>query len=368
MTSFAQNANEAGILLTADGAQSDIVLIQTQTGDITRFSVAEGLHTPWGFSPDGCRVLVTVMGGDGLARAYTAKLDGSGVRELVRLEGYSRSQWGVWEPTWSPAGDKIAFTLLRDGFEGNPERSYHIAWVTPDGGEPSFYSVTGREHTPVWSADGSRLAYVSYDKRPPGARFNATAEPDIATATPPELWLNEADVWVVGADGTGKYRVTAFETGSARAPRWSPDGTWLSFVMSPSGNNDTLWVVRSSEGEKAFPVTYFYNLTLDHTWLPDSSALLVSARSVNGTDTAALWTFPTQEGADTTAALYSSLETLPYPDYPAFSPEGTRLALRTGYQVGVLELDKLTFFDGLDGNSPIYWSPNPLIRSEDCVD
>jgi len=357
------------LLLTTNGAQDSVVLIDPDSGQVQTFSLGNGIHTAWGFSPDGCRVLLTVMAGDGLARAYTTRLDGSDVLELVSYDEMPRAQWGVWEPTWSPAGDKIAFTLLRDGFEGSPERTYHIAWVSPDGGTPTFYSVTGQEHTPIWSSDGARLAYVSYEKRAAGARFDATAEPDIATATPPEAYLSEADMWVVGADGTGKFRSTFFETGSVRAPRWSPSGERLSFVMSPSGNNDTLWVVRAESGAKPIQVTYSYSLMLDHTWLPDSSAMLVSARGVNDIATAALWTFPPASGADNEAALYAPLETLPYPDYPAFNPDGTRLALRSGYRVTVLEPNgRLTDFDGLGGNMPIYWSPKHLTSADNCVD
>lgn len=358
-----------GVLLTTDGAQNSILLISLESGEQTRFSVGTGIHTAWGFSPDGCRVLLTVMDGSGLARAYTTRVDGSDARELVTLADFPVSQWGVWEPTWSPQGDKIAFTLLRDGFEGQPERSYHIAWVSPDGGEPTFYSVTGAEHTPIWSPDGSQLAYVSYDKRAPGERFDLTAEPDIATQTPPEALLNEADLWIVGADGTGKYRATTFETGSVRAPRWSPNEEWISFIMSPSGNNDTLWMVKTEADAKAIPITHRYSLTLDHTWLPDSSALLISARSVNDTQTAALWVFPPQLSSDDAAMLYAQPEQLPYPDYPSFSPDGSLLAFRSGYQIGVMNSNGLLqFLPETDGNMPLYWSPTPLITSEDCVD
>jgi Tol biopolymer transport system component len=358
-----------GLLLTSDGTQESIILIHLESGDLTRISVTDGLHTAWGFSPDGCRVLLTVMSGDGLARAYTSRLDGSDLRELVIYDELPRAQWGIWEPTWSPVGDKIAFKLIRDGFENRPERAYHIAWVSPDGGEPTFYSVTGNEHTPVWSADGSRLAYVSYSKRAAGERFDATAEPDIATTTPPENLINEADLWVVGSDGTNKFRATAFEIGSVRAPRWSPNDEWVSFVMSPSASNDTLWVIRPVNGAKPVQVTYRYNLTLDHTWLPDSSALLVSARSVNSSPTAALWTFPPKAGADDSAALYTLTTDIPYPDYPVFSPDGTQLTFRTGYRIGVLQnTGYVTILTEVNGNMPIYWSPNPLITSEDCVD
>lgn len=372
LTPAAQDTTGGALLLTPNAAQDQLLLIDPAPdgGEIVAaFSLAPGVHTAWGFSPDGCRLLATVTTRDGLSRAYTARLDGSDARELVSYEALPRSQWGVWEPTWSPAGDKIAFTLIRDGFEDYTERAYHIGWVTPDGGEPAFYSVTGREHTPVWSPDGLRLAYVSYDERAPGETFNATAVPEVATATPPDALLKEADLWVVGTDGEDKYRATAFETGSVRAPRWSPSGEWLSFVHAPSNNNDTLWAVSAQAGARPIQVTYAYNLTLDHTWLPDSSALLASARSINQTDTAYLWTFPPRSGADADAAQYLPEAGLVFPDYPTFHADGQTLALRSGYRAVVQRADGTsTVLDGAEGNMPLYWTPDGFISIENCLD
>lgn len=363
-----QNTAQAPLsrtLLTTNAAQDHILLINSHTGQQRSFSLGDGIHTAWGFSPDGCQFLATLTNQAGLARAYLVNLDGSQLRPLVAYTELPDNQWGVWSPVWSPTGDKIAFTLLRDGLSGYTERAYHIAWVSPDNTEPSFYSVTGREHSPTWSPDGNRLAYISYDLRPPGDSPSATASPEIATVTPPSSYIAEADLWVVNADGTGKFRATTFETGSVRAPRWSPDGQYLSFVMSPSPANDTLWVMRASAGAPPIQVTYRYNLTLDHTWMPDGSALLVSARAVNDTRTSALWVFPPTEGADSQVTSYHNT---PYPDYPAFSPDGSLLALRSEYRAGLLSPDGIfTPFEGAHGNMPLHWSPISSADEVSCT-
>jgi Tol biopolymer transport system component len=353
-------------LLTANGAQDSLVLLDLTTGQAQTITLATGVHTPWGFSPDGCRLLATVMQPNGLARAFTARLDGSDIQPLVTLPDLPDSRWGVWEPAWAPTGDKIAFTLLRDDLPDAPGRSYHIAWVPATGGQPTFYSQTGREHTPVWSPDGARLAYVSYDLRAAGATPDATAEPDIATNTPPDQRIAEADLWVVNADGTGKYRATAFPTGSVRAPRWSPSGERLAFLYAPSPSNDTVWVMPAQPDAPATQITYHYHLALDLTWLPDENGLLAALRGYNDLETAALWRLPLAAGADAQATLYQTPESVPHPDYPAFDATGG-LALRTAYHVGWLSPEGalITHPDGL-GNMPVYPAPQSYEDSNIC--
>lgn len=354
------------LLATTNGAQDSVLIIQPQTGEIRAWSLGAGVHTVWDFSPDGCQMLVTVTGFDGMPRLYITALDGTVIREPVQYSELPREMWGIWEPDWSPDGSKIAFRMMRDGFEGARERQYHIGWVSPEGGEPAFYSVSGREHTPKWSPDSGWLAYVSYDKRPAGADSRSTAEPDIATATAPEDYIQEADLWVVSADGTHKTRKTTYVTGSVRAPRWSPDSRYIAYIFSPSGNNDTLWTVENVDNAYDVQVTYNYSLALDLTWTPDGR-LFTSARGMGGQTTHALWSLPVKSGADLEAAQYIAQLPLPYPDYPAFSPDGTQIALRSSYRAALIDANgAVSFFAGAEGNMPIIWSPAAFSDETAC--
>lgn len=298
------------LLATTNGAQDSVMLIEVATGRVRTFSIGSGFHTVWDFSPDGCQMLVTLTGGDGLPRLYITTLDGTIVREPVQYTELAAGQWGVWEPDWSPDGARIAFRMMRDGFEGEPERQYHIGWVPPEGGEPTFYSVSGREHSPRWSPDGAWLAYVSYDKRPPGADDRSTAEPTAAALTNPEDYIQEADLWVVAADASVKTRKTAFPTGSVRSPRWSPDSQTIAFVYSPSPSNDTFWTIANTDNARPFQVTYGYSLSLDLTWTPDG-ALLASARGLGGMASHGLWQIPITAGADQSVTPYVDMQRLP---------------------------------------------------------
>jgi hypothetical protein len=111
-------------------------------------------------------------------------------------------------------------------------------------------------------------------------------------------------------------------------------------------------------------VTYGYSLSLDLTWTPDAD-LLASARSLGGQTTHGLWSIPVRAGADANVDAYVSL---PYPDYPAFSPDGSQLALRSGYRAVLVDLteDEMRFFEGAEGNMPLIWSPAAFVGEDGC--
>ena len=366
---YGQNTPMAGPLVaTTNGAQDSVLLIEADSGRIRAFSTGEGIHSVWDFSPDGCELLVTVTSAYGLPRLLIVSLTGEVISQPVHYLDQPESLWGVWEPDWSPDGTRIAFRMMRDSLEGEPERQYHIGWVSPEGSEPAFYSVSGREHSPKWSPDGSWLAYVSYDKRAPGVDDRSTAEPTAEDLTAPEDLIQEADLWVVSSDASVKMRMTGFETGSVRSPRWSPDGQWIGFVYSPSPSNDTYWVVPNNDASPEQQVTYGYGLSLDLTWTPDGE-LLASARGLGGQTTHGLWRVPVSVGSDNLLSPFISSDLLPYPDYPAFNASGTRLAVRSGYRVALVDIatTKISFVVGAEGNMPLIWSPESFSSEANCA-
>lgn len=378
---FAQPEGDAlllGPLVAVTPARQDRILLHDLgAGTIVTRTLAFGAgeHQVWGFSPDGCRVLFTLdAAGNGLPRLYTANLDGTDKREIVQYDELAPESWGVWEPDWS-AQNIIAFTMIRfqPQQDGSTKRETHIAWVEGSGGEPQFYSVTGREYTPQWSPDGAWLAYVSYDERVAGADVLATAvpttEPPPGTA-PQELpMLSEADLWVVSVDGETKYRLTNFSVGSVRAPRWSPDGELVGFIYSPSPNNDTFWMIANDQGAIPTQLSDLWNLTLDHTWLPDSAAMLAAVRDFRGETANRLWRIPLVGNADQDATLYFTDENFLYADYPRFSPDGQFLAFRAAYDLIVVDMHNATW-ERLDtdqpGNTPPVWSPAAFEGEGQC--
>jgi dipeptidyl aminopeptidase/acylaminoacyl peptidase len=130
------------------------------------------------------------------------------------------------EPVVSPTGDRVVFTRA------------HQLWVVPvNGSAPAkqLFFARGESTAPVWSPDGSRLAFVS----------------------------NRGDHSFVGIYSDDTTAIVWLAPSSSRdlRPRWSPDGTRVAFVRIPGqgGAPETLldvhprpwsiWVADARTGE-----------------------------------------------------------------------------------------------------------------------
>jgi Tol biopolymer transport system component len=343
-------------------AQDAILLYDVELNFARRVVLGEEAHTLWGFSPDGCTLLATLD-----ERLVTASLDGSNVRELLPV-GSGR----VYEPSWSPTSDQIAFTWTQGS--GEDTKTY-IALVEAQGGTPTRLSATSNEATPRWSPDGTQVAYVSYEQRVAGADLFATAIPttpplDGQVVEPPTL-LNEADLWVANTTTGERTRITNFPTGNVSMPRWSPDGTLLSFVYSPAGNQDLVWIIANQANAIPTQLSFDYTTVLDTTWLPQGTHLIASLMGMQGVGENRLWQLPLDGRAETAAVPYLDSLFLTSADYPRFSADGTWFASRTAYALSLVEVATLEQVL-LDerwalGNTPPVWMPSGYVGENACT-
>jgi TolB protein len=219
--------------------------------------------------------LLFVSGG----RVYRVDSDGQDVTPLT-----SAGQTAL-SPTWSPDGQRLAFTQLGEGRGG-------IVVQTLSGGASFLVpgSQTALNITPIFSPDGRTLAFAHSDERGTDiytanvverccaqrltvGRFadnlSPTFSPDgrriafISTrAGPPQLY-------VMAADGTDQELLAPFDfgaTGSTNAPDWSPDGASVVFHREVSGSPQIFLV--DVAGRRVRQLTSS-GRNEDPTWAPD---------------------------------------------------------------------------------------------------
>jgi TolB protein len=211
--------------------------------------------------------------------------------------------------------------------------------MNPDGSSKKHLDTARDSSPPLWSPDGSKLAYEFYgrhtlriinvdgtDDHPvAGGRKGINCCDNYDWAPNGErLVYEKGELWSVNVDGSGRQQLTDGK-GLTTSPLWSPDGTeiayvsdrtapkserdWEIYVMDENGSNEERLTYLDPAGALGDDVDVF-------DWSPDSHRILFNNRgdiwSMNrdGTDQIQLTTSPTLE----LGAMYS-----PDGDYIAFT-------------------------------------------------
>ena len=114
-------------------------------------------------------------------------------------------------------------------------------------GQGAATALTSKEPiiSPVWSPDGSRLAYVSFEKKKPVIYVHSLA--------------------------SGQRQVVANFKGSNSAPAWSPDGRRLAVVLSKDGNSQ-IYVV-NADGIGVQRLTQSAGIDTEPRYSPDGGSI-----------------------------------------------------------------------------------------------
>jgi len=202
--------------MNGDGSNQHTIITTGQAG-VIMFTYC--------YSPDGSKIL---YGGyaepQGVAQIYTMNANGTGITLLAA--GY--------QAAYSPTGAKILFVQIGPAVV-HPQNQFEfdLVQVNTDGTGQTVIVHDVYPSQPSFSADGSKVAYVTYALSGNG----------------------DTDISVMNADGTGQ---TVIATGGIRTatnpaynvnPTFSPDGTSVAFESNrsgpipPAGDDQEIWSV-----------------------------------------------------------------------------------------------------------------------------
>jgi len=146
---------------------------------------------------------------------------------------------------------RIAYvTSVRSGSGKEAKERVELRIADADGyGPQTIVSSQEPIMSPAWSPDGSKIAYVSFEK------------------AQPSIWVQEIL--------TGKReKLTSFK-GINGAPAWSPDGRFLALTLSKDGNPDIF--VMDIARRSLRPVTRHWSIDTEPSWSPDGKWLVFTS-------------------------------------------------------------------------------------------
>ena len=215
-------ADQTLVYLDSSGSgQQQLVWLDRRgekTGEIG--PVQEVIGSP-ALSPDGRLVAVT---------ATESSNEDVWVYDITRgvRTRLSTSPERDWRPVWSPAGDEVAFTSNRAG-----NQDIFLRQADGSGEEKVLAEAPYNETLSDWSRDGKYLLYHLSDPE-----------------TRADLWYLERN-----EDGSGwephPFLQTPF---SEFVPRFSPDGRYVAYVSTESGQNE-VYVQPFPEGGRRVTVS-----------------------------------------------------------------------------------------------------------------
>lgn len=192
---------------------------------------------------------------------FTASADGSGLTQLTDTPGYDA------EATFSPTGDRIVFTSVRDG-------DLDIYTMAPDGSDVRrLTDQVGYDGGPFFSPDGTKIVYRAHYPETEEEMADYVRLRDQGLIRPTSL-----EVYVMDADGTNQIQVT--DNGAANfAPFWHPSGEKVIFssnLHNPEGRDFELFIV-NIDGSGLERVTFSDEFDGFPVFSPDGRYLVFSS-------------------------------------------------------------------------------------------
>jgi Tol biopolymer transport system component len=258
-------------------------------------------------SPPATDTLLFYSGRTGRSQLYTIAANGGSLSRV--LVGESDDT----DPVWSPDGSRIAFVSSR----GDQPRSIYT--IDAEGPESSLQRVTdpgSSQIYPAWSPDGLRILFTSYEyENADLGRINVDGNPDSQVELTDVKYVEEeGDEDLDGANWGGC---------------WSPDGLRMAFTS----NRDANWNIYTASTERRTDPRTHVQITdhpagdWDPAYSPDGEWIAFVSDRDGNSDIFII-------ASDGDPATLRRITTSPHRDAdPAWSPDGEWIAY-TSYPGG----------------------------------
>lgn len=214
--------------MSYEGGKPQIYLLQLETGQRELVGNFPGMTIAPRFSPDGQKVVMSLLQEDGSANVYAMDLRS---RTTTRLTSTSAIDTGA---SYSPDGSQVVFESDRGG---RPQ----IYKMGADGSNPQRISFgDGSYSTPVWSPRGDLISFTKQS----GGQFS---------------------IGVMKIDGSGERILTSGY--HDEGPTWAPNGRVLMFFRMPPGSNSPHLMTVDLTGRNIRQIQT-PNLASDPAWSP----------------------------------------------------------------------------------------------------
>jgi Tol biopolymer transport system component len=309
-------------------------LIDADGSDLSPLPEAGDFLWDPSWSPDGDRILYTSdysgRGGECDAQVLSIRIDGTGSTDVFSQGCDSRAG------SWSPSGARIVVDAdgpVADAETGDDPRLGGVWTLRPDGTGPRLVARSGWD--PVWQP-------VARAVHTPGGRAESTSRvsgPRLAyTASSTLGW----DIYTIRPDGSGQRQLT--RTGNSFSPTWSPDHSRLAFMRDRD-----LWVMDARGGHQRRIEANTWGAEPD--WSPDG-------RRIAWSDYYSLVVANLRTGTVRDVPLSGRVLG---GNQPAWSPNGRRLAFEARSDIYTVRLDgsglrRITFTPGREAEPE--WSPS----------
>lgn len=264
-------------------SDGDLHLADTRTGKHRQItaSATRSVGAP-SVSPDGKKIVFTERIED--LDIVEVPLDGTPPHPLIATARAEKS------PSWSAAGDQMAFITLRTGDSEIWLRSPDGRWERPLVRQSDFQDKPAEFESVALSPDGTRVAYLRSGRLwvspvSGGKASEVVTDGNLAFGGP--SWSPDGSSLAYMVTVGGVYSLAVARVGSHQplvlvpgahcgsAPVWSPDGRWIAC----GGAAETVMLVSPDEAQKRSlpsPVASWYDRVV-LVWSREAATLYVAS-------------------------------------------------------------------------------------------